>query len=975
MAKSVFTCCPYKSKKIHKNKALKKYLKPGRKQMLNSKISKAVRLALMYGAVSATAFAANAEEAEEKIEKIEVTGSSIKGTDLAGALPIDIIGEADIKATGVTSVPDLVAQIPSMQGFTTPVSSVGGGGGGTATASLRGIGEQYTLVLLNGRRLAPSGSGNSIDLNSIPLAAVERVEVLTDGASALYGSDAIAGVINFILKDEVDGTTISARTDRPKDGAESVNFSITTGLGDFDRDGYSLVASVSYDTKDPLRSKDRDFAKTGFLEFTHNNQQYYSINGSSNSIPGNAFVTVEDGGERNVLAYTPYTRGEGNGSCAPDTAFSPGDTFCSFDYTSTLEIYPEDERLAFMLQGEAAITDDIKAFSTLSYTDYVLTSRIAPNPTGNINIGTESVLFDKYVKPELEKEGISADNVTRFQGRWRALPGGNRTTEWATDSLNTIVGLEGVILDNIDFNTAVVYSRSEREQTFLDGYFYADKFVESIQSGAVDIFLPNDQFVANDGAVSALNDAKYINLEDTTKTESLSIDFRASQPLFELPAGEVYIGYGADYRTNTFESIRSEANKSDERFGDGGGDFDYSLERSTYGVFTEFQIPVLDDLSFNLALRYDNIGAVEDKFAGGDVNKSENDTTYKLSFRYSATDNLVLRGSIGTGFKAASLLQIAEPESAFGVTTSDYTCPLASSDPRAEFCPPGSLQYQRFNLGSDSLKPETSEQSSIGFVYSPTTDFSLELDYWQVNIEDMVERPDQDYMFANPQIFDKRFVIRTDRSDPTNQLLSVITAPINIGESKSAGFDWKMTLNNELSFGDLKTMVQGTYMDRSEYTLAGVVPFEWRSSLGKYGTDQEVVFRNIINIQNTLTHGDFAHTLRIKYKSGWKDAATNVGIGTVANAATETYYNKDGEELTRFATTNVQLSVPSHTTVDYKIDYRGFENTNITLGVNNLFDKEPPFSLGDPEGHLVGYEGRYYDQLLRTVYLSVDYTF
>ncbi|MBQ4836214.1 MULTISPECIES: TonB-dependent receptor domain-containing protein [Pseudoalteromonas] len=939
--------------------------------MLNSKISKAVRLAIAFGAVSATAIATNANAADgEEIEKIEITGSSIKGSDLAGALPINVITAEDIKATGVTSVPDLVAQIPSMQGFTTPVSSVGGGGGGTSTASLRGIGEQYTLVLLNGRRLAPSGSGNSIDLNTIPLAAIERVDVLTDGASALYGSDAIAGVINFITKKEVDGTTIAARTDRPKDGAESVNLSVVTGFGDLDSDGFTIVASLSHDTRESLRSKDRDFAKTGLLEFTHNGNQYYDVQGSSNAIPGNAFVGLNDGSN---VAFTPYALSNGN-KCAPDNAFAPGSNFCSFDYTSTLEIVPEDERTSLMLQGDFILTDDMNLFSTVAFTNYLMTPRIAPNPTGNINIGTESVLYDKYVVPNLTAEQL-ASGVDTFRGRWRALPGGNRTTEWETDSLNTIVGLEGTIADTIDFNTAVVYSRSERTQTLTNGYYNAEKFVENIRSGLIDIFLTPEDFAQNEAAVAALEDSQYRALEDTTTTESLSFDFKASQAIFELPAGEAYIGYGADYRTNSYKVVRSEANISNARFGDGGGDFDYELERSTYGVFAELQIPVLDELSANVAVRYDNIGAVEDTMNGGKVNDSENDTTYKISLRYSPTDSLVFRASYGTGFKAASLLQIAEPETSFGVTTAPYSCPLPASDSRAQFCPPGALQYQRFNLGSSTLSPETSKQSSIGFVYSPTTDFTFELDYWQVNIEDMVQRPDQNYMFANPQLFDERFVLRTDRSDPTNTLLSVITAPINIGESKSAGFDWKVMLTNDLSFGELKTMVQGTYMDKSEYTLAGVFPYEWASSLGRYGVDQDVVFRNIINIQNVLTHGDFAHTLRMKYRSGWHDQASTVGVGTIANAETEVVYNDQGVGSTQFVTADVQFKVPSHMTVDYKIDYRGFENMNITVGVNNLFDKEPPMSLGDAEGHLVGYEGRYYDQYLRTYYLSLDYTF
>ncbi|KKL64036.1 hypothetical protein LCGC14_2169120 [marine sediment metagenome] len=253
--------------------------------MLNNKVSKAVRLAIAFGAVSTAAFSASSFAAEdegvEKVERIEVTGSAIKRTDLEGALPVTVLSTADIERTGVDNVADLMQQLPSMQGFTTPSDSVGGGGGGIATASIHDLGAQYTLVLLNGRRLAPRGSGSTIDLNSIPLSAIKRVEVLKDGAGALYGSDAIAGVVNFILKDDVDETTITGRVSKTQEGGgDSWNGSITTGFGDFDKDGFSVVLSYSHDEKDRLAAVDRDFAKTGIIEFENNNRNLYFFNGS-----------------------------------------------------------------------------------------------------------------------------------------------------------------------------------------------------------------------------------------------------------------------------------------------------------------------------------------------------------------------------------------------------------------------------------------------------------------------------------------------------------------------------------------------------------------------------------------------------------------------------------------------------------------------------------------------------------------------
>jgi iron complex outermembrane receptor protein len=158
---------------------------------------------------------APAEVDEDRLEEIVVTGSAIKRVDLDSSLPIQVITADQFDREGITNASDLIENIPAMQGFTTESDSVGGSGGGIRTANLRAIGSQYTLSLLDGRRMAPADSGSSIDLSNIPLAAVEQVQILTDGAGALYGSDAIAGVVNFMLKDSVDETTVNLRSDRP----------------------------------------------------------------------------------------------------------------------------------------------------------------------------------------------------------------------------------------------------------------------------------------------------------------------------------------------------------------------------------------------------------------------------------------------------------------------------------------------------------------------------------------------------------------------------------------------------------------------------------------------------------------------------------------------------------------------------------------------------------------------------------------
>ena len=302
-----------------------------RKSMINNKLlNVAISATLALGAsafLSTSVLAQEVRETDDELllEEVIVTGSAIRRNDLENTLPIQIITEQDIKAQGITNTADLIAAVPAMQGFITPGDSVGGGGGGVRNANLRGIGDQYTLILLNGRRIAPADSGSIFDLQGIPLAAIERVEILTDGASALYGADAIAGVVNFILKSSVDATTIQARYDMPdaSGGGDSWDASIVTGFGDIHEDGYSFVFTYQHQEREELRSADRDFAKTGFIFFNHGgySDPLYFQNSSSNAIPGNAYVYGP--GVTDPLRFlNPYAETNG-GVCHENSTFVP----------------------------------------------------------------------------------------------------------------------------------------------------------------------------------------------------------------------------------------------------------------------------------------------------------------------------------------------------------------------------------------------------------------------------------------------------------------------------------------------------------------------------------------------------------------------------------------------------------------------------------------------------------------------------
>jgi iron complex outermembrane recepter protein len=279
-----------------------------------------------------------AQTAPTSLNRVEITGSSIKRIAAEGALPVAVITAEEIRATGVTSAVDLVRKLTTVQGSTGESASVGGGSFGFSGVSIHNIGETRTLVLLNGKRLAQFG-GQSLtgfaagfDLNSIPLSAIARVELLTDGASALYGADAIAGVVNFITKQNSTDGDVTIGFSRPASGAEEKRISATKGFGTLETNGFNVMLSFGHDERTQLFATDRNFGATGKATFEFNGKQYRKQQFSASPIPANA---TDDNGQ----LINPFQKK--TGSCAPKSfrviePYNDGsglvDDYCGFDF-------------------------------------------------------------------------------------------------------------------------------------------------------------------------------------------------------------------------------------------------------------------------------------------------------------------------------------------------------------------------------------------------------------------------------------------------------------------------------------------------------------------------------------------------------------------------------------------------------------------------------------------------------------------
>ncbi|WP_284617398.1 TonB-dependent receptor [Aquabacterium humicola] len=892
-------------------------------------------------------------------QRVEITGSSIKRVAAEGALPVQVVTQEDIRRSGVTSVTDLIQALPVMQGFTSIADTVGGSGGGATTASLHDVGEQYTLVLLNGRRVAPTNSGTTIDLNSIPLAAIERVEILTDGASALYGADAIAGVINFILKKGEAPFAIEARVSKTDaGGGDEQNFNISKGFGNLERDGFSVFVAGSFDKRKQLKAADREFAKTGLLTGTYGDLSYDFFNGSSRSVPPNVDVFGPGiGGSRNSISFSPYK--EANGNCPP--AHVALGRQCFFDYTSTVEIAPEQERKAVYASGKLNLgKSGWTGFADLAYTDVSTIARIAPYPA-EFGMSTDHPYFVKYISPYLTpaQRAVATDANVKY----RLYDMGNRTYDYNTKSFHNVLGVQGTMGD-WDMTLGFTYSKQDQDQNYLAGFPLADKFNAALDAGKFDPF-PYAVGQMPAAQLKELLATQFVGNYNKTKIDMKAVDGNVQRELFKLPGGGAVLSMGFDARETGYKLSANPAVANAEiLFDDIQPEFD--LSRKTYGVYGEMLMPIAKSLEMTAAVRYDSIGGVDDSRNKVKSGGTEKATTFKLGGKWQASSNMLLRASYGTGFRAATMREIAQPKIDFGVTSGTYNCPFnANYDPlgyfKAGYICADDLQYEVYQGGNPNLKPEKSKQWNVGWVFQPTNELSVGLNYWAVEIRDSVSAVSEQLIMSEPAKYLSLFTTKFKASN-NKTYVAILDAPVNIGKVQNEGIDWDLGWKGKTGFGRIDAKIMGTHLIKSRYTKPGT-DNEWTTSLNQFGVNDAVSFRNVITAMGTVGHGNWEHTLTVKYRNGYKDqfwseddcVFYNTASGDCAGAA---------------------LNVREHTTLDWRTQWKPMKNLTLVLAIENLMDKEPPLSLRvNGAGHQLGYDPRYASPYGRTFSFSGRYEF
>ena len=952
-------------------------------------LAKSLLIAFSGGATMSVGVAF-AQAVPQELQRVEITGSAIKRAASETALPIQVITKKDIERSGVTNTNDLLQRLPAMQNSTVEGSAVGGETFGFGGVSIHNIGETRTLVLLNGKRVAKfggqtvTGALNGIDLNTLPISAIERVEVLTDGASALYGADAVAGVVNFITKKSGGDGTLSAGASQTKDGgAAEKRISITKGFGEIDSDGYNFSFALSYDKRGTLAATQREFAKTGLVSYTDENGEILSADTnaatSKRSIPANLNLYNAAGGL--VKRINPALAA--NGQCPPNHVQSG--LSCRFDYTSQLEVYPDRERLSGYTSFEKSLGNGATWFTEALIGKTKSTARIAP-PPGELPIQPGTAAYDQAIALAKSKgyyptgiiPGVGDPALVKnfdpstMDANLRFSELGKRTNINEISIFHFTTGVEGKVQD-WDYGVSLIHSENTAKDTFGGGYASVSGVVAATFSPFNPLLPLGQQSAAGQ---KAIDNAKIEGYWNGGKSSLDAVNLKASRELVQLSGGPLQMAVGGSFQRERLDArtgdilggrvtYPADANGApcsatglpcvgtgiDQRFGDSGIQPAYKASRNTWGVFTELGAPVTKELELTASVRFDKTSDFGTSLNG------------KLAARYQPVKDLLIRGSIGTGYIAPSLAQVNAPEQNYGVTGNPYSCSpalQAIADQKGVTCDDGA-QFQQFAKGFSGLQPEKSKQATLGVLWDATQNFSVGADFWTVLIRNAIGQISEQVVFADPTKYSRYFSTFTDPATG-KKLLSVTFPNENLGKSATSGIDFSTTGKLNVGPGKLTSNLIATLLLKSEAQAEkdGV----YFSDISNKDQQSAISFRWKGKFINTYDVGAWSNTIVTNFMSGYTDSATSPNITTGVNAGS--------------VKADYRVEVGSYITFDWASTYAFTKAFSLNGGVLNIADKHPPFVFsqgGASRGQEVGWDGRYYDPRGRTFYINGNYKF
>ncbi|HUQ10887.1 MAG TPA: TonB-dependent receptor, partial [Steroidobacteraceae bacterium] len=767
-------------------------------------------------------------------------------------------------------------------------------------------------------------------LNLIPVDAVDRIEVLKDGASAIYGSDAMAGVVNIILRRDYQGGEVSASYSMNEDSEwGAYRASATLGFGNLTKQNWNFLASVEHFHRDPVNIRE---VKNVFEEQLSALGAWRTTQ-SANGFPGNYF-RENVLGNGNFATFVQFDR-----NCPADRVIAAR---CRYDTYQDVNVSFTQDRDEAYLRGVFNISNNLSAFGEFLYSrvksDYFSTPSSFSNAISVWGDANGTLRQYRLILPVGHPDNPTTVPVAVA---YNFADVGRRTDVQKLETNRTVVGLNGNF-GKWDFETAFLYTKNERTDV-NGGYLYFPGLQAAV----------NDRSYRFNGTPNSPEVLARVgtSFDEVGESSITQWDLRATRELMQMAGGPLAIAAGVEARKEELSIV------SDPKIvaGDivGRGTSSANGDRNVTALYAEVSIPFLKRLETQLALRtehYSDFG---------------NSTTPKVGIKYQPIDAIALRGTYAQGFRAPALSQISESSvQAFNNGVRDpLRCPVFDANQRD--CATSFASYIRANR---DLKPEKSDNFTAGFILAPSQAFNVSFDYWSIKRKDQIDRFSATYLLAREAQFPGAVVRDPNQATwlpgvaNSGPIFAVLRQFFNLAETHVSGVDvdatWNVLVPNA---GRVVTTFSGTYLASYKYAVAVTDPMIEQA--GTFGGPSDALPRFRGNIASTWTNGPWSLNARVNYVRGWFNGAGG-----------------EGAPLDRCFFSANQLIDPScrvkpWTTVDAGVSYTGIRNLTLGLQVRNVQDKRAPFDANYEVTTAQGFNDKFHNALGRYYTINISYKF
>ncbi|MBL8524523.1 MAG: TonB-dependent receptor [Betaproteobacteria bacterium] len=912
-------------------------------------LPKAVANALRVCILASLAVPALAQQPAQKVDKIEVTGSNIKRVDAETSSAVQVLTKEDIEKSGVQTVAELLRAVPAIAGGS--LQDFDGGSGfsrATQSASLRGLGSIGTLILLNGRRVAPAanadpntGQGQSYNLNTIPLSAIERIEILKDGASAIYGADAIAGVINFILKKDYTGAEMRVTGGSSLDNTFR-NYTVTgtAGFGDLAKDRFNVLISGEIFHRDPVNYNEPN----GVL-----NDDYRRLN-SRNALTS-TLSTIPNFYREAVLGNGVFTTTLATDPRCPAANRVSANSGCranAFDY---INIQNKADRGGFIAKGTMDFSSTLQGTAEFSFTrakNYFTDSPPTLDGTGNGSIWFNAAGQRFQYKLQLPVGHPDNTFTVPVGVRYRFADLGLTYTTTTNDASRVLLGLTGNHF-NWDWESAFLYSKTEREE-IANGRLFLPALITAINNATYRLGATNNSA----SVIAGLNPYR----TGTGETDIKSWDIKGSRELMNLAGGPLVLAVGAEIRRESFD-ITSDPQQVAGNFV-GIASTTVGASRDVESIFAELSAPIIKNVETQLAVRHDH------------YSDYGNSTTPKVGIKWKPINTLALRANYGEAFRTPSLTQTSNSRvQSFSTITDPVRCPNGVTPlPGGDSTDCTGRTVASIFLPSTGLEPERSKSFSYGFIWSPLSNLSIQSELWEIRRRSQIDR------FSAQQVINNEFtpgytggsVVRS--SNPASFLTNAQGQPIpgtgplesttrrflNLGETRVKGVDLEFNGSHRLGEGKVSLNALATWMIRYDYQLVKGGPFV--NGAGNFYLFETPRLRG--NATVDYARGDWSVFARLNYTGGWdyNDPTVASGCYLAASSAALAFMG--------------QCKVRPWQTLDLGGRYNITKALTVSGVIRNVENKNAPY---DPNQTTLGFNPTYHNPYGANGSFTVTYKF